>query len=249
MQFHSQDESVGPARYRNVSGILLAFGLLSLLVHGGTLLFYTEATPPLTDQRFGTTVISTILKTADKYPTPPPQVSETPPAANKPLTKKAAPAKIISTNNSLAEHRPTAIRKTETELALRKNPVQTRHVSTPKISATRAPEANKAILASQREQQRNYLLGELQTRLSKHLTYPNRARRRGWQGNVMLGLHIDENGQFNNVRLIHSSGYSLLDNSALSAIAKLGFISRSDTLGAAQAMDLQLPVRYRLQES
>jgi len=100
----------------------------------------------------------------------------------------------------------------------------------------------------QRKNQRNYLLGELQNRLSRYLTYPLRARRRGWQGEVRVAFHINEQGQLNHVRLARSSGYPLLDHSAVTAISKLKHIALPNTLGRPQAMELQLPVRYELRE-
>lgn len=99
------------------------------------------------------------------------------------------------------------------------------------------------------EKQRNYLLGELQNRLSRYLSYPVVARRRGWQGEVMVAFDINVAGQLHNVRLAHSSGYAVLDHSAVTAINKLQQIALPDTLGQLQAMELQLPVRYQLHES
>ena len=103
--------------------------------------------------------------------------------------------------------------------------------------------------ASQLDKQRNYLLGELQSRLNRYLVYPIRARKRGWQGQVIVSFNINERGQLNNVRLAKSSGYSLLDRSAITAIAKLENIALPNFMGRLQAMELQLPVRYELRES
>lgn len=96
--------------------------------------------------------------------------------------------------------------------------------------------------------QRNYLLGEVQNRLSRYLTYPQRARRRGWQGEVMVAFQINTRGMLNNVHLAKSSGYSLLDQSAIAAISKLEKITLPEKLKPLQAMELLLPVSYQLRE-
>ena len=119
------------------------------------------------------------------------------------------------------------------------------------MSSTRGndtqPTSNES-LANQLEKQRNYLLGELQSRLNHYLVYPIRARKRGWQGEVMIAFHVNTHGQLNNVRLEKSSGYSLLDRSAITAIDKLGHITLPERLGPLQAMELLLPVSYQLHE-
>ena len=63
--------------------------------------------------------------------------------------------------------------------------------------------------------QRNFLLGEIRHQLSRHLQYPTRARRKGWEGEVLIALHVDKRGYLNNVRLELSSGYAMLDTAAL----------------------------------
>ena len=99
--------------------------------------------------------------------------------------------------------------------------------------------------------QRNFLLGEIQHRLSKYLSYPTRAKRRGWQGEVMIGFHVDKQGFLHNIHLTQTSGYSLLDNATLSAIGKviniplsLWFKNNHET--EFHPIALQLPVQYRL---
>jgi protein TonB len=103
------------------------------------------------------------------------------------------------------------------------------------------------------DSQRNFLLGQIHDQLSRHLYYPQRARRRGWQGEVLIAFHINREGQLGDIRLARSSGYPLLDNSAMAAMHKvkaIPFLQQTDNprrLGW-QAMDLQLPVLYQLQE-
>jgi len=54
-------------------------------------------------------------------------------------------------------------------------------------------------------------------------TYPARARRMGWQGEVVCVLSIGADGSVLDVRVERSSGYALLDESALDALRKWRF--------------------------
>ena len=98
----------------------------------------------------------------------------------------------------------------------------------------------------QHEALRNYLLGELRDQLSRYLTYPQRARRRGWEGEVLLELDISTQGQLQNIQLVHSSGYAPLDRSALKSLSQVDKLHLPSTAILQQAVSLQLPVVYRL---
>ena len=272
-----------PAHFPNVSWLLLAFVVLSALAHGLGLLISSPREVQLTEQRFGTTIISTVLLPAENQPTKD-QPSANPSHQVKSLAHTTTTTNIVSQITSSAEPRkPSHVSRISVTRAseFKITPITTTN-TIPKASPNRTTEPTRIDpapktfqqpdpvidaktatnfaaqpsteqLASQqkeqREKQRNFLLGELQNRLSRYLSYPVVARRRGWQGEVMVTFDINVTGQLNNVRLARSSGYSVLDHSAVTAINKLQQISLPDTLGQLQAMELQLPVRYQLHES
>lgn len=93
------------------------------------------------------------------------------------------------------------------------------------------------------------LQGKIKSALQKHLTYPSLARRRGWQGTVTVRLLIQANGELNNVALTKSSGYALLDESAVSALRKVKQLRTLVPLLQGQDMSLELPITYRLTEA
>jgi TonB family protein len=72
--------------------------------------------------------------------------------------------------------------------------------------------------------------------------YPDRARRMGWEGKVVLSFDLFENGSIHNVKIISSSGFHVLDNSAKEVIEKTTF-----TRKIPYSRLVQLPVEYRLQ--
>lgn len=83
----------------------------------------------------------------------------------------------------------------------------------------------------------------LQQALARHFSYPLLARRRGWQGEVLLAFRLQSDGRIIDARIARSSGYGVLDRAALDALGKVGRISA----GAEYGFAMQLPVIYRLE--
>lgn len=95
---------------------------------------------------------------------------------------------------------------------------------------------------------RNQLLGTLQTQLSQFLVYPPLARRRGWEGTVLLGLRVESDGHLDRIHIEQSSGYAVLDHSALNSLIRLGHLADASAWLNGHDMEMQLPVIYRLIE-
>lgn len=55
-------------------------------------------------------------------------------------------------------------------------------------------------------------------------SYPAEARRRGWEGTVLLAVEILENGRAERITITQSSGHSILDEAALGAVGRWTFI-------------------------
>lgn len=96
---------------------------------------------------------------------------------------------------------------------------------------------------------RNQLLGELQTHLSRYLVYPPLARERGWEGTVLLGMRVESDGHLGKIRIERSSGYAVLDHSALNSLSRLGRLAGVSAWLNGRGMDMQLPVIYQLVEN
>lgn len=95
----------------------------------------------------------------------------------------------------------------------------------------------------------NFLLGELQTRLARYLTYPPLARARGWQGTVLIDLRVESDGRIERVQLARSSGYDVLDRSALTAFRRIERLAETTARLGGREHEMQLPVIYRLIEN
>jgi TonB family protein len=129
-------------------------------------------------------------------------------------------------------------------------PAETGTGSSPSVSPTDTePHAYVSTVTGPQEGLRNQLLGELRTRLSQYLTYPPVARNRGWEGTVLLGLRVEPDGQLDKIRLERSSGYAVLDNSALNSLKRIGQLAEARAWLEGHSVDMQLPVIYRLIEN
>ena len=108
------------------------------------------------------------------------------------------------------------------------------------------PEPQRASTAS-RQQASVKLRQQLQTRLSEHFEYPFIARRRGYQGTVTLSFRIQANGTLDNIRIAKSSGYGILDRSALKALRQVRRLDNMQQWLEGGGLEMQIPVHYRLQ--
>jgi len=86
----------------------------------------------------------------------------------------------------------------------------------------------------------------LRTDLARYFDYPYVARLRGWEGTVLLGLRVEADGRLDRITIERSSGYALLDHSALNSLARLGRLAEASQWLDGRDMDMQLPVIYRL---
>lgn len=84
--------------------------------------------------------------------------------------------------------------------------------------------------------------------LVRHFEYPLVARLRGWEGTVMIGLDIEADGFLRQVHLSRSSGYDVLDQSALEAVRRVARFRESPDWLSGKRLHIQLPVIYRLVE-
>ncbi len=109
--------------------------------------------------------------------------------------------------------------------------------STATAAIAPAPEASERISAA------------LQSQLEEQFDYPWLARKRGWQGRVTLSLHIGKNGDLSRWKIARTSGYQVLDRSALDSARRIRRLPGAAGLLNGSALDLQIPVHYRLLDS
>ena len=75
--------------------------------------------------------------------------------------------------------------------------------------------------------------------------YPKRARRRGYEGTVVLEVLVDGNGRVKELRILTSSGHSVLDKAALKSVN--GWLFEPGMVGDEKVdMWVRVPVRFEL---
>lgn len=75
--------------------------------------------------------------------------------------------------------------------------------------------------------------------------YPRVARKRNYQGTVLLEVHVTKDGRAAEVRIAQSSGYAILDRSAVKSVRQWRF-SPALRGGRPFEMWVQVPVRFEL---
>jgi protein TonB len=75
--------------------------------------------------------------------------------------------------------------------------------------------------------------------------YPRRARRKGYEGNVILEVLVDEKGNVMELKVFKTSGYKSLDKSALSSVRKWLFEPGTRN-GKTAKMWVRVPIRFKL---
>lgn len=87
------------------------------------------------------------------------------------------------------------------------------------------------------------IIAQLKNRLSTNFYYPKLAQKRNWEGQVTIGFLLHTSGQLSEIVIIKSSGYKILDNAAIKAIAN---IKNSTEIIVNHDINIKLPIIYRL---
>ena len=117
---------------------------------------------------------------------------------------------------------------------------------TPAIKATTATSTTMTSNpVPQQEETDRYLRRSVMELISRELTYPAIARRKGWQGVVRLELHIEADGSITDLQVDETSGYSILDRAAMQCL-QLASIPDAAQWLRGRAIDIVVPVEYRL---
>jgi protein TonB len=76
-------------------------------------------------------------------------------------------------------------------------------------------------------------------------TYPQVARRQGWEGVALLRVEINSRGRVESVELVQSTGHTILDDAALQAIRRWQF-APARFAGQAVSATVEIPIRFEL---
>lgn len=92
------------------------------------------------------------------------------------------------------------------------------------------------------EEKGGSILGTIRARIERAKRYPPLAKARQLEGVVQVRFSIGEDGQVQNLKIVSSSGFSILDEEALAAVKR----------GApfpSYPHPIQFPLRFKLRKS
>jgi len=77
--------------------------------------------------------------------------------------------------------------------------------------------------------------------IMKYVSYPHVARKRGWTGKVVVSFIVSEKGLVNDIRIVESSGFPILDNNAIETIKKAAPFPKPPVRA-----ELVMPIVYKI---
>jgi protein TonB len=210
---------------------LLFAVLIAVVIHAGAAFISISTSPPLIYSKEGKKgsleifLVSAPEKTEKKVPV-------------KPVVKEK---KVIKKKKKVPPPVETAVQKdAEVEERVEEQAQSTEEtVSTaaniPSAGSSMAPKAAALLQAMP-------MYGE-----NPSPTYPRIARRRGYEGTVLVSAEIFADGTVGKLLIKKTSGYAVLDREALKTIKKWKFIPAS-RMGVPITMLVDIPVRFSLEE-
>jgi protein TonB len=182
-------------------------------------------------------------------PLPSPGLESIEPLSPKVVPKPAPlPAKPIlpqpDKTQPQPEEEPAAA---EAPMAVRDTGAKSMDLSEPVISESPAPvdEGNPPQSDSKSQEAEVVSMSTPLYELNPPIEYPPLARRRNYQGTVLLDVLVGRDGTVRDLRLEKSSGYSVLDRSALAAVRTWRFEpARRGTIPIE--MWVKVPVRFEM---
>lgn len=78
--------------------------------------------------------------------------------------------------------------------------------------------------------------------IMKNLSYPHMARRMGWEGKVTVSFIVNESGHVENIKILESSGFGILDKNAMETIKRVCPLPKPPVRA-----ELIMPIVYRLE--
>jgi len=229
--------------HKQVSQKPVSWLLLSIALHALVLLIIEQPDYPLTGQPTLSIVIEEQrLTTIASTSAPQKAVNSMPikqpkriPSTKKKSLRKAAKVAVLKKDKQLTQTQQVA-----TKLASPPHTTTTAAQVTPKTSDAQDSKASN----KSRADEHNELKHRLQQALAHHFNYPRLARRRGWQGEVIVSFTLGLGGKIKDIRISSSSGHNLLDRAALTTLSKIDRISTA----AQYTHSFELPVIYQLQD-
>jgi protein TonB len=126
-------------------------------------------------------------------------------------------------------------------------PVAKQKIETQKREPKKVETATPAARDYQSNQETPRMIDAAEYAINPPTQYPLLARRRKYQGTVLLSVTINAAGHATSVTVQESSGHSILDDEAKRVVASWRFVAATEN-GEAVASQVIVPIRFMLQE-
>lgn len=225
-------------RGRIVAGSLI----FSMLLHGAVLFLVKVENAPADQKEPERITVS--LKHFQPEPVAVPSVAEpVPPKPQpEPVVKKNPPKKIKKPLP--VREKPAAVKTVEETVPVAEEvPVVSEAPAEVKVAAVHTPvPAPRPVMPPQPEFDYDSFRARLTDGMVRNKKYPYSARRRGYEGTVVIKLHIDCEGRLQGLKMVESSGFDILDNEALSLASSVFPIREK----LPEPVTLLIPIDYSL---
>lgn len=232
----------------------MLFALASLIVHGvvlghGRIPF---TLPGQAEHVLSVRLVRDIDSDLQRIPNRPPQatapapVPPPPPRRSRhdadPQPRMDSGASVVKSNSDPGDR--------EARARPEGNPDPSRAARPPRDAEPRADRPTAAAARSEADSGQDAqtrIRSRLKIELARYFNYPHVARLRGLEGSVLLAFRVEMNGRLERIRVAQSSGFAVLDRSALDSLARVDVIPGAVTWLDGHDMDMQIPVIYRLE--
>ena len=87
---------------------------------------------------------------------------------------------------------------------------------------------------------------KIAAKIQAALKYPAQARRKGWEGQVVMTLHLLSTGQLERIEVIKQTPYQMLNEAALQALTKAQPFPPIGSVPRGQKIIVTIPIEFRL---
>lgn len=204
---------------------------------------FTLSPPPLSAQAQENPVpTAAVPKQTPASQKQPVAAAQTPTALEPEQTKpEPQPSSIVGNHAAPTPTAPLASKAVTQHVT---GPVSSHQETQDSAAVPRGVQAGDGGMTPEKAQQR-YLKEHftyIRDLIVKRLSYPHVARRMGWSGRVVLAFVVAEDGSIRSIQVRESSGYPVLDNSAMETVKSVAPFPRPPV-----AAEIVMPVQFQLQ--
>lgn len=137
----------------------------------------------------------------------------------------------------------------QSPVTLSKQNVSNKNNKTETTNKSSIKELNSDFIQKKSNSIGSLLKNGLMKELTANFTYPSIARRNNWEGDVKVSLRIESDGCITKIQLLKTSGYPVLDHSAINNLNTVSYIKDAVKWLNGKHFDMILPIEYRLVDS